>query len=323
LKRSTSGRILALLALVGLVPVVATCSLIQDFDSMKNGQCASGKKACPFIRKCVPLDDPAMGCGDVSTCSRCPDRPNATATCEQRECAMQCQDGWADCDGLADNGCEIELAMTPESRCPADGGVDDDSGGTGGSGAGGSGAGPDSGAGGTRDGAVGDGPKVVSPCRVAVDFNNYTLANLGCGGYATGCKGQIHFMNTGTAVWYAPTMSFTVRSGVVCVKSHSLVKWTMTDNGATSHRCVFKGREPDVNGVSWPIGPGASFGFGFDSNQTESYGAADITISADSCSSADAGSTVLQYDAADIADADADPGDRAADSRAASDPDGG
>ncbi|HKP56058.1 MAG TPA: C-type lectin domain-containing protein [Polyangiales bacterium] len=41
---------------------------------------------------------------------RCPDRPNAFASCERGECGMgECKPGWADCNGLAEDGCEAAL----------------------------------------------------------------------------------------------------------------------------------------------------------------------------------------------------------------------
>jgi len=45
------------------------------------------------------------GCGHV-----CPAQStNATTSCEQGQCVLHCQAGWADCDGVFDNGCETNL----------------------------------------------------------------------------------------------------------------------------------------------------------------------------------------------------------------------
>lgn len=65
--------------------------------------------------------DPGDGCetdfsapGSCGVCGMtCAARPNATARCADLRCSYACVDGWADCDGLAANGCEAHVA-----RCP-------------------------------------------------------------------------------------------------------------------------------------------------------------------------------------------------------------
>src|SRR4051794_4609016 len=122
------------------MPMLAGCSFIEDFDPMKSGECETGKKACPVQKKCVPLDDPATGCGNDS-CGACPARANATLICARdrkpdasarSECAFKCSSGYEDCNKNPDDGCEIELGLF-EGKCPkisTDSGVD--SGGSGG-----------------------------------------------------------------------------------------------------------------------------------------------------------------------------------------------
>ncbi len=45
----------------------------------------------------------------------CPSRANATAACAAGVCGITCADGFADCDGAAANGCEVDLRSSPTS----------------------------------------------------------------------------------------------------------------------------------------------------------------------------------------------------------------
>jgi hypothetical protein len=152
-------------------------------------------------------------------------------------------------------------------------------GGEGGSGgaAGSAGSGGEAGSGGAA-GSAGSGGGVVSGCSSTVDLNQYTPTNAGCGGYASGCKGQIHVTNTGTTTWTTWSISFTVASGVTCTKTHSGTKWTITDNGSSSHQCVFTAKNPDGNAMAWDIPPGGTWAFGYDTSQTNATAPSDVTI---------------------------------------------
>ncbi len=44
----------------------------------------------------------------------CPVPAHATATCTSATCGYTCAAGWADCDGLASNGCEVDIAGDPD-----------------------------------------------------------------------------------------------------------------------------------------------------------------------------------------------------------------
>lgn len=70
--------------------------------------CEPGQKACGST--CVATDSPSTGCGDTS-CTPC-SFPNATAACTGGKCAIDaCDHNFADCDGDASNGCEVNLAI--------------------------------------------------------------------------------------------------------------------------------------------------------------------------------------------------------------------
>ena len=87
------------------------------FYSCKDGQCILecelGKGDCDM--------DPGNGCettlGDTKNCGFCGDAcdlPNATSTCNSGLCAIEsCKPGFADCDGMAANGCEADLDNSP------------------------------------------------------------------------------------------------------------------------------------------------------------------------------------------------------------------
>ncbi len=71
--------------------------------------------------------DPSNGCevdlrSATSHCGRCanvcPAGSNATPTCAEGVCGATCAEGFADCDGLAGNGCEVSLRGTANcGRC--------------------------------------------------------------------------------------------------------------------------------------------------------------------------------------------------------------
>ncbi|MBL8602616.1 MAG: hypothetical protein JNK72_11900 [Myxococcales bacterium] len=84
-----------------------------------NGQCALGQCA-PGFANCD--GDADNGCEadlntGTATCGRCGNTcalANATANCEAGRCAIaRCAAGFADCDGNADNGCEVNLQADP------------------------------------------------------------------------------------------------------------------------------------------------------------------------------------------------------------------
>ncbi len=59
----------------------------------------------------VSLDSDPAHCGSCG--NTCPTPPNASATCAGGACGYTCDAGFADCDGLAANGCEIDLQTDP------------------------------------------------------------------------------------------------------------------------------------------------------------------------------------------------------------------
>lgn len=72
-----------------------------------SGGCEADEKECDG--SCVPLTDPATGCGSPDTCEPC-ELDNATAACAMDECSIgRCDNTWGDCNELAADGCEQTL----------------------------------------------------------------------------------------------------------------------------------------------------------------------------------------------------------------------
>ena len=100
------------------------CAVPNAMPACQNGMCTVGACAAPFA-DCDRL--PQNGCEvdtlrDVAHCggcgARCADRPNAAVQCAAGRCEFACNPGFADCDGAADNGCEVNL-QTDIDRCGA------------------------------------------------------------------------------------------------------------------------------------------------------------------------------------------------------------
>jgi hypothetical protein len=99
--------------LAGAVAFIAlgACSLAINLDSLHNGICNDGEKACDS--QCVPLNDPEYGCASTA-CAPCT-LPNATAVCTATgTCAIgSCVGTHQDCNMLPQDGCEIDVNHDP------------------------------------------------------------------------------------------------------------------------------------------------------------------------------------------------------------------
>ena len=123
----------------------------------------------------------------------------------------------------------------------------------------------------------------ATSCAIAIDVNDYTPTNPGCGGYSSGCKGRIHVSNEGNAPWTTFVLSFGVAPGVTCVKVHSTAKWVISDDGAVSNQCVFTALNPDGGGAAWSVEPNSAWSFGYDTTQADAVAPSDVVVSDPSC----------------------------------------
>ncbi len=102
------------------------CSVPNATAACQNGMCTVGTCISPFA-DCDRA--PANGCEvntlmDVNHCGACGmacvARPNAVGRCDAGRCAYSCAEGFGDCDGNPDNGCEVDLRSDPAhcGACP-------------------------------------------------------------------------------------------------------------------------------------------------------------------------------------------------------------
>ena len=74
-------------------------------------ECPAGKKVCSGA--CVDIIDPNYGCGGTS-CLSCGSDHATQVACAGTDagiaCKVTCADGFADCDGKPENGCESDLS---------------------------------------------------------------------------------------------------------------------------------------------------------------------------------------------------------------------
>lgn len=90
---------------VDLEPQATTAS---SSSSSGGPSCPTGRADCDGNGSCETLlgtTEDCGGCGDV--CANI----NASATCSSGHCVLQCDEGFADCNGDARDGCEAELAV--------------------------------------------------------------------------------------------------------------------------------------------------------------------------------------------------------------------
>ena len=101
-------------ASTALLVLALGCQLLVDLDGLQDMHCGPTQKACPG--GCVAKDNPNTGCSELG-CAPCA-LPHAKATCGQSgHCFFEsnnCVEGWADCDRIIENGCEVDLAHDPK-----------------------------------------------------------------------------------------------------------------------------------------------------------------------------------------------------------------
>jgi hypothetical protein len=112
-----------LLAATVLGVIVAACTFTGGTSELQNGDCGSGKKACPNITsgamQCIGLDDPNYGCSQAG-CGKCY-LMNASTRCDpNNNCAVAvCMPGFAHCTSNPAQGCETNI-YTDVANCGLD-----------------------------------------------------------------------------------------------------------------------------------------------------------------------------------------------------------
>ncbi|MBL8604041.1 MAG: hypothetical protein JNK72_19090 [Myxococcales bacterium] len=100
------------------------CMTANAAPACASGSCAVGNCTAPYGdcdsmagNGCeTDLSNTLTHCGACG--NSCPARANAAATCAAGTCGFACNEGFADCDGDAMNGCEVELG-TSARHCGA------------------------------------------------------------------------------------------------------------------------------------------------------------------------------------------------------------
>ncbi len=108
------------------------CGDVRMFDP-ENDLCVCRPEFTPVGDLCIPNDEVDGGTdagidattdaptSDVmaemcASSEECPERDNATRTCEGMTCGFECDEDWGDCDGDPTNGCETDLT-SDQAHC--------------------------------------------------------------------------------------------------------------------------------------------------------------------------------------------------------------
>lgn len=84
---------------------------VASSSSGTGGSCPTGTKLCAGV--CASTSNPAFGC-EAAACGACASSAHQTPGCDGNgACTTTCDTGFADCDGMASNGCETDTANDP------------------------------------------------------------------------------------------------------------------------------------------------------------------------------------------------------------------
>jgi hypothetical protein len=103
---------------IALLAALAACQPdLSNLEPKTAAECGADAKPCGW--RCVPLDDPSTACAHTDSCSPCPVDQHEVGVCGPAgACQTICAEGWGDCNGNPDDGCERSLAED-EQNCGA------------------------------------------------------------------------------------------------------------------------------------------------------------------------------------------------------------
>jgi hypothetical protein len=89
----------------------AGSDIVVPPDVVSDGGCPAGHALCDDA--CLDVRNDVRNCGDCGVL--CPTPANAAPSCARGVCGLSCNPGYADCNGNPADGCEVELASSPEN----------------------------------------------------------------------------------------------------------------------------------------------------------------------------------------------------------------
>ncbi len=104
----------------GNVCRVANGSATCDMGMCLVGACTGTRRDCDRDAANGCETDTQSNINHCGSCGRvCPSPPNAAGNCTAGVCGFTCTDGFADCNGVPEDGCEVNLSASPENcgRC--------------------------------------------------------------------------------------------------------------------------------------------------------------------------------------------------------------
>ncbi|AKU95329.1 Tryptophan synthase alpha chain [Labilithrix luteola] len=90
------------------------------FDRMSGPicECPTGQRFCEERGTCIDTSSDPKNCGGCNVVCPGPTNPavqHGGPTCRSGQCGIECEEGFADCNGDINDGCEVELRVDPKN----------------------------------------------------------------------------------------------------------------------------------------------------------------------------------------------------------------
>jgi hypothetical protein len=89
------------------------CHPVDQTSTKQECGCPPPLSYCPGYPYCRNFDTDPYNCGGCNII--CPTYPHTLPTCAGGKCGYECQYGWADCNHLAYDGCEVDILNDPNN----------------------------------------------------------------------------------------------------------------------------------------------------------------------------------------------------------------